>query len=187
MRALKGNEARYRNPRRLDVLLCNVVFSSLLIAIILGSLAFLATRTHMFHRALMRRQQIKLNNMWLVEQCKAPSFYSNMKQHSSLCDDVVLEQTDSLWLHALRDVIDNTYVCGDTPCINRIEEALKWLLGRGIMILAAVAGSAFFVFFIFLSIHRHLPGPSHNVRFYTDSVSYPLLNELGPPAQRITL
>jgi hypothetical protein len=55
------------------------------------------------------------------------------------------------------------------------------------MILAAVAGSAFFVFFIFLSIHRHLPGPSHNVRFYTDSVSYPLLNELGPPAQRITL
>ena len=108
MRALRGNEPRYRNPRRLDVLLCNVIFSSFFIAIILGVFAFLATRTHMFHRALMSRQQIKLDNMWLVEQCKAPNFYSNMKQHSTLCDDVVLEQTDSLWLHALRDVIDNT-------------------------------------------------------------------------------
>ena len=189
MRALRGNEPRYRNPRRLDVLLCNVIFSSVFLAIILGVFAFLATRTHMFHRALMSRQQIKLDNMWLVEQCKAPNFYSNMKQHSTLCDHVVLEQTDSLWLHALRDVIDNTYVCGDMPCINRIEQALQWVFGKGILLLAAVAASAFFVFLIFLNIARHLPGKSHDVRFYTDAVSYPLLHESGPTSrtQRIKL
>ncbi len=58
MRALRGNEPRYRNSRRLDVLLCNIMFSFVIISLVLGALAFFATRTHMFHRELMRRQQI---------------------------------------------------------------------------------------------------------------------------------
>ena len=181
MRAVRGNEPRYRNSRRLDVLLSNVMFSFVIISLVLGSLAFLATRTHMFHRELMRRQQINVNNIWLVEQCKAPNFYSNMKQHSTLCDDVVLEQTDNLWLHALRDVIDNTYLCGDVPCINRIEEALLWVFARGVFLLAALAASAFFALLMFVSISRHLPyksqHKSHDVRFYADSVPYPLLDD----------
>ena len=116
MRTLRTNETR---ARRLDSLMCNLIFSAVFLALCLCALGFLATRTHMFHGALMRRQQNVLNNMWLLQQCKSPDFYSNMKQHSTLCDDVVLQQTDALWLHALRDVIDETYFCGDKPCISR--------------------------------------------------------------------
>ncbi len=119
--------------------MCNVIFGTLFIALTLCAIAFVATRTHMFHGAMMRRQQSVLNNEWLLQQCRSSEFYSNMKQHSTLCDDIVLEQTDALWLHALRDVIDQTYLCCDMPCINRVEQGLVWVFGKGVLLLAALA------------------------------------------------
>ena len=74
-----------------------------------------------------------------------------------------------------------TYLCGDVPCINRIEEALLWVFARGVFLLAALAASAFFALLMFVSISRHLPyksqHKSHDVRFYADSVPYPLLDD----------
>ena len=109
----------------------------------------------------MQRQQNILNNQWLVQQCKSPEFYSNMKQHSTLCDDVVLEQTDAVLLHALRDVIDQTYLCGDMPCINRIEQIVVWVFARGVLLLASLAASALLVFLLAVYIHRQLYARSH--------------------------
>ena len=159
LRTLRTNETR---AKRLDTLLCNIIFCGFFFTVALCVVAFVATRTHMFHGALMRRQQSMLNNQWLVLQCKSPDFYSNMKQHSTLCDDVVLEQTDALWLHALRDVIDQTYLCGDVPCINRIEHFIVWVFGRGLLLLAALAGSALLVFLLDVQIQRQLYGRSHD-------------------------
>jgi hypothetical protein len=125
----------------------------------------------MFHGALMRRQQNILNNQWLVQQCKSPDFYSNMKQHSTLCDDVVLEQTDAVWLHALRDVIDQTYLCGDMPCISRIEQFVVWVFARGVLLLAMLAASALIVFMFAVYIHRQLY--SHHHRAHPSCLRYP--------------
>lgn len=110
----------------------------------------------MFHVALTKRQQQTLNNAWLLEQCKAPSFYSNMKHHSSLCDDLVLEQADALWLHALRDVIDDTHPCGDVPCALRIQRFLEWVIARGVFLLCALAASVFVVFLAAVQLHRYV-------------------------------
>jgi hypothetical protein len=176
LRTLRTNETR---AKRLDTLLCNIIFCGIFFTVALCVVAFVATRTHMFHGALMRRQQSMLNNQWLVLQCKSPDFYSNMKQHSTLCDDVVLEQTDNLWLHALRDVIDQTYLCGDVPCINRIEQFIVWVFGRGLLLLAALAGSALLVFLLAVQIQRQLYGRSHDsyVQYAETSLQYPLLED----------
>ena len=182
MRPLRTNETR---ARRLDSLMCNLIFSAVFLALCLCALGFLATRTHMFHCALMRRQQNVLNNMWLLQQCKSPDFYSNMKQHSTLCDNVVLEQTDALWLHALRDVINETYFCGNKPCIYRVEQVIVWVFGRGVLLLGVLAGSALFVFLTAVQMQRHLnsrPHESYRMLHYpvsSDLVAeqYPLLHD----------
>lgn len=181
MRALRTNEMR---ARRLDILLCNIIFCSICCCFAVGVIGFVATRTHMFHGALMRRQQNILNNQWLVQQCKSPDFYSNMKQHSTLCDDVVLEQTDAVWLHALRDVIDQTYLCGDMPCISRIEQFVVWVFARGVFLLASLAASALLVFLLAVYIHRQLYAVSRlpYLRYPQNdqiiSCQYPVLQDL---------
>lgn len=179
MRAIRTNETR---ARRLDTLLCNIIFCAVCCTVALSVIAFVATRTHMFHRALMLRQQNILNNQWLVQQCKTPDFYSNMKQHSTLCDDVVLEQTDAVWLHALRDVIDQTYLCGDMPCINRIEQIVVWVFARGVLLMASLAASFLLVFLLAVYIHRQLYARSHYLRYPQNdqiiSCQYAVLQEL---------
>jgi hypothetical protein len=153
MRSLRKGEA---HKRRIDSSACNILFGASFVLAFIATLSFLATRTHMFHVAFMKRQQQTLNNAWLLEQCKAPEFYSNMKHHSSLCDDLVLEQADALWLHALRDVIDDTHPCGDLSCAMRIERFLEWVLGRGVFILCAIASSVFVLFLAAVQLQRYV-------------------------------
>lgn len=166
--------------RRLDTLMCNIIFGALVIVLGMCVLGFVATRTHMFHGALMLRQQQAQNNVWLLQQCQSAEFYSNMKQHSTLCDDVVLAQADALWLHALRDVIDQTYLCGEEACIHRVEQGLQWVFGRGVLLLAALALGSLFLFLTVVHLQRTM----HSSRY--DSVhpaavaawqQYPLLND----------
>lgn len=153
MRAMRKNETR---ARHLDTLLCNLVFMASVVIFCLLILAFLATRTHMFHAALTKRQQKAADNAWLIQQCKKTEFYSNMKHHSTLCDDVVLTQADALWLHSLRDVIDQTYLCGEVACIQRVEHTVEWIFGRGVLVLGTFAVSVLILFLILVHIHRHI-------------------------------
>jgi len=111
-----------------------------------------------------------------------------MKQHSTLCDDVVLEQTDSLWLHAFRDVIDQTYLCGDVPCINVIEQCIVWVFGKGVLLLAALAASALLVFLLAVQIQRQLYGRLHDSYYPVTNCQYPLLHEdSGTDARKLRI
>ena len=103
MRPLRTHDS---SIRRLDSLMCNILFGALVIALGLCVLAFVATRTHMFHGSLMRRQQEALNNMWLLQQCQSAEFYSNMKD----------KRTEITWA---------------SPCEGRVNERVS--CGTGVM------------------------------------------------------
>jgi hypothetical protein len=145
MRALHGPGAR---GRRLDSLVLHVLVCCATVLVCVGGLAFVATRSHMYHLAYNKRRQTLENNVWLLQQCKSSDFYSNMKHHSTLCDDVALAEADALWLHALRDVIDETHICGEYPCADRVQHALEWILGRGLL----TFGGAIFVLFLLFTL-----------------------------------
>lgn len=113
--------------RRLNSLICNIVIVAILLVCVAVVIGFTITRTHMFHVAYGARTRDYTNNVWLVEQCKSAEFYSNMKQHSSLCEDVEKLQNDSLWLHALRDVIDKTSLCGSLSCEAVLQLLVTWV------------------------------------------------------------
>jgi hypothetical protein len=142
--------------RGLGGVVSSILFTAGTLVVAVSVLAFLATRSHMFHIAYSTRKQYLENSGWLVEQCKTSDFYSNMKQHSTLCDDVALAQTDSLWLHALRDVIDQTNVCGDASCMQTVQNIVFWILGRGLMSMTVISACLVIVFVVAVHLHRWL-------------------------------
>jgi hypothetical protein len=165
--------------RRLDGLVCNVLLAGATVLVGVGVLAFLATRTHMFHVAYMRRRQVLENNVWLLEQCKSPDFYGNMKHHSTLCDDVALAESDALWLHALRDVVDETHPCGEHSCAARVQHMLEWILGRGLLTFGGALFGLFVLFTLAVQLQRSLaPCPP-----YAAYAAYPPRSALPPHAQ----
>jgi hypothetical protein len=158
MRALHGPGVR---SKRLDGIVCHVLFVCVSVMLGLGALAFLATRTHMYHVAFHKRRQTLENSMWLVQQCKTSDFYSNMKHHSTICDDVALAETDALWLHALRDVIDETRPCGEHACALRVQQALEWILGRGLLTFGAAIFLLFVLFTLAVQLQRMFASAQH--------------------------
>jgi hypothetical protein len=150
----------------------NIIFGAACLLTLVAILSFAATRTHMFHTALTKRQQQSLNNAWLLEQCMTPEFYSNMKHHSSLCDDLVLEQADALWLHALRDVIDETRLCGEQHCIQRVENFLMWMLSRGVFVLCAVAASVFVLLLVVVQFQRYMWCEKYRMLYGTPNIEH---------------
>jgi hypothetical protein len=87
---------------------------------------FLITRLHMLHSAVMRMQAERENEAWLFEQCKRDDFYHNLKQHSSLCDDVNARAQDAVLLHAVREVIENTYMFQFEFCTKLLDNVLNF-------------------------------------------------------------
>ena len=116
----------------------------------------LVTNIHKFHMALTVRRKAMEDNKWLLTQCKSAEFYSNMRQHSSLCDEVELEEADTLWLHAMRDVFDSVHLCGSVSCELRITNALAWVFERGVFVLCVVALAFFIITMALLNTHRVL-------------------------------
>ena len=139
---------------RLDAVLCNIVFFAFIFLASLALLGFLITHTHVFYVSYNSRMQRERNTAWLVQQCKSPEFYSNMKHHATLCDDVALEESDPIWLHALRDVFDTISVCGTKSCEQRIVNAIEFMLGRGLFALVTCSISVFILMLVFIPCYR---------------------------------
>lgn len=132
----------------------SILFTAVSLIVAFSTLAFLTTRSHMFHVAYSKRKQHVHNSEWLLQQCQTADFYSNMKHHSTLCDDIALAQADALWLHALRDVIDQTHVCGQLSCVENVQAFVSWILGRGLISITVVGLCLLLVFILALHFQR---------------------------------
>jgi hypothetical protein len=165
---LKHSEQR---AHRLDALICHIIFIAIVIMVSIVLLGALATRSHVFYTSYTQRSLRSQNAAWLVQQCKSPEFYSNMKHHNSLCDEVVLEQADPIWLHALRDVFDSTSICGHMACEDRITAVLNILFGKGLLMLALFAFVMFILLLILVPCYRTVSTSAK----YIDDMHAPLV------------
>jgi hypothetical protein len=75
----------------------------------------------MLHTSVVRLQSERENEAWLFEQCKRDDFYHNLRQHSTLCDEVNARAQDAVILHAMREVIENTYICQFEFCMTVLQ------------------------------------------------------------------
>ena len=110
--------------------MCHLIQVLCILCFVFWMLSFLIIKSHLLHVSYTARQQQNMNNKWLVEQCKLPEFYHNMKHHATLCDDLELQNQDSLWLHALRDVLDNSSICGPVHCDALFAVTISYMIDR---------------------------------------------------------
>jgi hypothetical protein len=74
--------------RRDACLISNTFFYLPVVALALWICGFALTRVQLYAEALVVEQQRRKHEEWLMQQCKSPEFYANMKLHSALCDQV---------------------------------------------------------------------------------------------------
>ena len=158
-----------RRASRLDALLCNILGISTVAIFILSCAGTFVTKLHMFQQALTKRRKHYEDNMWLEEQCNQAEFYQKMKHHSTICDDIALARSDSLWLHALRDVVDKSSVCGSQSCEERLTVVLAWMFGPGLFITLTLIISLFLIIALCYPICKHFTcrtfNPYHRTSF----------------------
>ena len=121
------------NMRRDARLISNTCLYVPLLALMLWLAGFVLTRVQLFSDALVVEQQRRKHEEWLMQQCKSPAFYANMKHHSALCDEVEAHARGSVHLVAAIQLIQNTYLCGYAPCGTVIDHVLVWITGHGLL------------------------------------------------------
>jgi len=123
---------------------------------------FVVSRVHMLHVSHSALTQQREDERWLLQQCASDQFYHNMKQHSSLCDDLTTLSRNSVLLTSVQHVIDHTYLCGYTPCHELLDASVAWLLGKGL----AVTGVAALALLLFPTLF--VPILRSNVNYFAD-------------------
>jgi hypothetical protein len=106
----------------------------IVIVAMLWAFTFAVSRVHMMYQAYTDMHEVRDDESWLLGQCAKHEFYSRMKQHSTLCDEVTHNAKDLIILRAIRHVIDNSYLCGYEPCSAIVDNFIVWALGRGLVL-----------------------------------------------------
>jgi hypothetical protein len=116
---------------------------------------FIISRMCLFHEAYVSESNKRVDERWLLEQCKDPEFYSNIRQHTDLCTEVANNAGSSLLLAALSKVASQTHACGGSSCIELVYLTLSrlgWQMGLLLLVLMVVAPN--FVYMLLLQVHR---------------------------------
>jgi len=150
---MRSNEVK---TRRLDNLLCNIIFCFSVMGFCVFLLRILISGSYEFYHAVNVRKTHIEENKWLSVECTKPEFYANLKKHSQICDDVNLEKHDSIYLHALKDVMENLSFCGKVHCGTWLLQIISVILSQGIYSLAVCACVIVFCCMILISVYRHL-------------------------------
>ena len=148
--------SREFKSHRLDNTICGIITVAAILVCMALLCSFVITRTHMFHQAFSLRLRHRDNSQWLVKQCNTPEFYSNMQQHSSICEDVQQVNTDSIWLHAMRDVIDNTSLCGSFSCEALLQQFVLWVATNSMYLAVCSVACALVTSLLLIPLHRRL-------------------------------
>jgi len=137
-RSHRGQDLRAAGPGLRATL---AAWAAVLLPALLGLwlLLFVLSRVHMLHLSHAALSQQRDDERWLLQQCATDEFYHNMKQHSSLCDDLSATSRSSVLLGAVQHVVDHTYLCGYTPCHELLDATVAWLCGRGLAVSALAA------------------------------------------------
>jgi hypothetical protein len=100
--------------------------------------AMVVTRLYALHEEYVAELGIRDDERWLVERCKEPEFYANLRQHSDLCTRVVNNAHASIALRVLSRVMErSTHLCGDSSCTDAVTGLAARFGWHAVAVLAA--------------------------------------------------
>ena len=82
--------------------------------------SFSVGRFFVFYEAYTSALRLVRDEAWIRAQCSDPQFYSNLKQHSDLCQSVQINFERSPLLVALNAVSETAYLCGRYSCTENL-------------------------------------------------------------------
>jgi hypothetical protein len=129
--------------------------------------SFCVSRVFVFYEAYSSFLRILKDEEWLRQQCALPEFYSNLRQHTDLCNDVRLNAERSPVLIALNEVANTAHLCGRYSCL----EALSMLSSAGWPAIFALVTAVLMAPSILSRIVRgvvhneHLPTHSQHLKY----------------------
>ena len=82
--------------------------------------SFSVGRFFVFYEAYTSTLRIIRDEAWIRAQCADPQFYSNLKQHSDLCQSVQINFERSPFLVALNAVSETAHLCGRYSCTENL-------------------------------------------------------------------
>lgn len=125
--------------------------------------SFGVSRLFVFYEAYSAFLRVLKDEEWLRVQCALPEFYSNMRQHTDLCNAVRLNAERSPMLIALNEVANTAHLCGRYSC----TEALTMLSGAGWPAIVALVATLFVAPSLIVKVARgvvHSDLPRHEER-----------------------
>ena len=102
-----------------------MVFASLLKLMITSVgvfwvVSFLVSRLFVFSEAYMTFIGILKDEQWLLKQCESAEFYTNLRAHTDLCNEVRRNAERSPVLFALNEGAQTSHICGRHSCTDAI-------------------------------------------------------------------
>jgi hypothetical protein len=82
--------------------------------------SFSVGRFFVFYEAYTSALRLIRDEAWIRTQCSDPQFYSNLKQHSDLCQSVQINFERSPLLVALNAVSETAHLCGRYSCTENL-------------------------------------------------------------------
>lgn len=82
--------------------------------------SFSVGRFFVFYEAYTSALRVIRDEAWIRAQCADPQFYSNLKQHSDLCQSVQINFERSPFLIALNAVSETAHLCGRFSCTENL-------------------------------------------------------------------
>jgi hypothetical protein len=82
--------------------------------------SFSVGRFFVFYEAYTSALRVVRDEAWIRAQCADPQFYSNLKQHSDLCQSVQINFERSPLLVALNAVSETAHLCGRYSCTDNL-------------------------------------------------------------------
>ena len=82
--------------------------------------SFAVGRFFVFYEAYTSAQRLIRDEEWIRTQCADAQFYSNLKQHSDICQSVQINFERSPFLIALNAVSETAHLCGRFSCTENL-------------------------------------------------------------------
>ena len=95
--------------------------------------AVACTIAHEYQHEYARVMNLRKNEAWLFEQCQNDEFYHNLKEHSSLCDQISAQHETKPSLDAMATVLQNTRLCGYYSCTDLFMQITQWIADRSVV------------------------------------------------------
>ena len=123
--------------------------------------SFSVGRIFIFYEAYTSFLSVLKDEEWLRIQCASPEFYSNMRQHTELCNQVMLNAARSPLLIALNEVAGTAHLCGRYSCTDTVLALSRagWPVIATVVVVLLIAPTILVRVARMLVVHQHRDDP----------------------------